>query len=61
MHFAPPSGEAAGDTLTAWLVALQFGSIWGRPHQVFVSLCGLLVIVLSVTGVILWWREVKHV
>jgi uncharacterized iron-regulated membrane protein len=61
MHFAPPGGETAGDTLTAWLVALHFGSIWGPPHQAFVGLCGLLVIVLSVTGVILWWRKVKHV
>lgn len=59
VHFAPPGGEAAGDTLTAWLVALHFGSIWGRPHQVFVSLCGLLVIVLSVTGAILWWRKYR--
>jgi uncharacterized iron-regulated membrane protein len=57
VHFAPPGGEAAGDTLTAWLVALHFGSIWGRPHQVFVSLCGLLVFVLSLTGMILWWRK----
>lgn len=59
VHFAPPGGEAAGDTLTAWLVALHFGSIWGRPHQLFVSLCGLLVIVLSVTGVTLWWRKYR--
>ena len=54
-----PSGGAAGDTVTNWLYALHFGKVWGLWFRIFVTLAGLAVVMLSVTGVIIWWRKRK--
>ncbi|MEM9454513.1 MAG: PepSY-associated TM helix domain-containing protein [Myxococcota bacterium] len=60
--FYAPTGRASGDTITTWLTALHFGAISiaddGRiaslAYRIFVSLVGLLVVVLCVTGVWIW-------
>ena len=54
-----PTGQAAGNTVTQWLYHLHFGSIAGGgwPYQAFVSLMGLLITALSVTGGWIWWRK----
>jgi uncharacterized iron-regulated membrane protein len=52
-----PSGEAAGDTLTSWLMVLHMGAIWGLPYQIFVCCFGLVVVALCVTGLVLWWKK----
>jgi len=31
--------------------------VFGRPYQVFVCLLGLVVAMLSVTGVYIWWKK----
>ncbi|HSI46562.1 MAG TPA: PepSY-associated TM helix domain-containing protein [Methylophilus sp.] len=65
-----PTGEAAGDTITQWLLALHTAKVWGMPMQIFISAMGLGVVVLTVTGVLIWWkkrnsrklvRQLKHV
>lgn len=57
--FEAATGQAAGNTITAWLYHLHWGSITigGWPYRVFVSLMGLAVAALSITGVWIWWRK----
>jgi uncharacterized iron-regulated membrane protein len=52
-----PAGQNAGSTITRWLVALHTASIWGLPYQIFICLLGLIVAMLSITGVYLWWKK----
>ncbi|HEX6928490.1 MAG TPA: PepSY-associated TM helix domain-containing protein, partial [Gammaproteobacteria bacterium] len=52
-----PSGKAAGDTVTNWLYALHFGAAWGWWFRVFITVMGVAVAVLSVTGVVIWFRK----
>lgn len=51
------TGEAPGDTISRWLQSLHMAQIWGLPYQIFVSLLGLVVAMLSVTGVVVWWHK----
>lgn len=52
-----PSGVAAGDTITEWLLALHTAQVWGLPMQIFISFMGVLVVVLTVTGVFIWLKK----
>ncbi|MBV1882241.1 MAG: PepSY domain-containing protein [Pseudomonadales bacterium] len=52
-----PSGVASGDTFTSWIETLHMAAIWGWPFRVFMSLLGIVVAILSVTGVVIWWRK----
>lgn len=52
-----PTGERLGNTMESWLYALHMARVFGRPYQVLVCLTGLLVAVLSVTGVYIWLRK----
>jgi uncharacterized iron-regulated membrane protein len=52
-----PTGGARGNTVSNWMGALHMAQVWGRPYQVFVCLLGLTVIMLSVTGVVIWWKK----
>jgi uncharacterized iron-regulated membrane protein len=52
-----PTGEAAGDTITQWLLALHTAKVWGFPMQIFVSVMGLGVVGLTVTGVVVWLKK----
>jgi uncharacterized iron-regulated membrane protein len=52
-----PTGQNAGLTLTTWLYQLHFGAVnrLGLPYRVLVSLLGLAIAALSVTGAWVWW------
>jgi uncharacterized iron-regulated membrane protein len=52
-----PTGEASGDTAGNWLFALHMAALWGLPFKVFICALGLAVAMLSVTGVVIWWRK----
>lgn len=52
-----PTGERLGNTIESWLYALHMARVFGRPYQVLVCLTGLLVAMLSVTGVYIWLRK----
>ena len=54
-----PTGQKAGDTITVWLQTLHMAKIWGLPYKIFVCLMGLVVAMLSVTGVYIWWKKRK--
>ncbi|OGB14675.1 MAG: hypothetical protein A2W72_22625 [Burkholderiales bacterium RIFCSPLOWO2_12_67_14] len=56
-----PSGAASGDTLGMWLTSLHMGLVGGIvggwPMKLFVCAMGLVVAMLSVTGVVIWLRK----
>ena len=52
-----PTGEAAGNTVTTWLTSLHIAAVGGVGYRVVATVLGLAVIVLSVTGVMIWWRK----
>ncbi|WP_161567950.1 PepSY domain-containing protein [Pigmentiphaga sp. H8] len=52
-----PTGAAGGDTITSWLAGLHMAARWGWPLQALVSVAGLVVAMLSVTGVLVWRRK----
>ncbi len=52
-----PHKERAGDFVTRWIIDLHMAKVWGLPFRIFVCLMGLVVTVLSVTGVVIWWRK----
>lgn len=55
--FEADSGMGFASTLTSWLYALHFAAVFGLGYRVFVTLMGVLVALLSVTGVWIWWRK----
>lgn len=52
-----PTGAASGDTLTSWITGLHMADLGGWPFQALVSLMGLMVALLSMTGVVIWSRK----
>ena len=56
-QFHGPTGQATGNTLTAWVDALHFGAVFGLVGRVGVALLGVAIAALSVTGVWIWWRK----
>ncbi len=57
--FDAATGEHAGRTVTSWLIGLHFGAlrVGGFAYRVFVGALGLLVVLLSISGVWIWWRK----
>lgn len=52
-----PTGEASGDTIRMWLTSLHMAAVWGMPFKLFMTAMGLFVVLLSVTGVVIWARK----
>ena len=46
--------EGAADN---WLMALHMAQVGGLPYRIFVSALGLLIAMLSITGVIIWMKK----
>jgi uncharacterized iron-regulated membrane protein len=52
-----PGEGTAGDRFLQLQFPLHSGQIGGWPTRIFVAVLGLVVAMLSVTGVIIWWRK----
>jgi len=52
-----PTGQHSGNTVSSWLYALHMADVFGLPYRVFVCVLGLLITMLSVTGVYIWWKK----
>ena len=52
-----PTGAHAGKTVETWLSHLHMARVGGLPVRLLVSVIGLVVVVLSITGVGIWWRK----
>ncbi|MGC2166378.1 MAG: PepSY-associated TM helix domain-containing protein, partial [Gallionella sp.] len=53
------TGQDAGTTFTAWIALLHTAKIWGMPFRIFVCVMGLVVVMLSITGVYIWFKKWK--
>jgi len=56
-----PRGQYNGNTVTSWLMALHMANVFGMPYRVFVCLLGLVIVMLSVTGVVIWSKKRRQV
>lgn len=52
-----PLGKTSGDTFTTWIRTLHMADCWGLPFKIFISVMGMVVSMLSVTGFIIWFRK----
>lgn len=54
-----PTGKHAGTTITSWLIGVHFGAlrVGGLAYRWCVCLLGLVVVLLSATGVWIWWKK----
>ena len=52
-----PTGQNVGSTLHTWIFALHMAKIWGLPFRIFVTVVGILIAMLSVTGVYIWLKK----
>lgn len=66
LYFDASSGELiardqpyvdAGNALSHWLSALHMGKVFGTWYQVLVALAGVALVLVSVTGVLIWRRK----
>ena len=52
-----PTGQHSGVTVTMWLNALHDANVFGLPYRIFVSVLGLLIVMLAMTGIYIWWKK----
>jgi uncharacterized iron-regulated membrane protein len=52
-----PQGANGANTFTEWMIALHMARVWGLPYRMAVTAIGLMVTLLSVTGVLIWMRK----
>lgn len=51
--------EPTGNFVTRWLRILHKGQTLGLWYQIFVSVLGIIIAMLSVTGIYIWWKKRK--
>jgi len=55
-----PSGQHSGNTVSVWLWGLHYGDIRDFvPYRILVCIFGFVLVMLSVTGVYIWWKKRK--
>jgi uncharacterized iron-regulated membrane protein len=52
-----PTSQYSGNTVTNWLIALHMANVFGMPYRIFVCLLGLSIVMLTVTGVVIWFKK----
>lgn len=57
LAFETPTGMRNGNTVANWMFYLHMGSVFGLPYRIFVCIFGLFVVLVSITGVIIWLRK----
>jgi len=54
VHVEFPTGETAGDAISAWLYPLHSGTFAGLAGRIAVAIAGLAAAFLAATGVLVW-------
>lgn len=54
-----PTGQYSGNTISSWLYGLHMGDVFGLPYRIFVCVLGLVITMLSVTGIYIWWKKLR--
>lgn len=57
LRFDPPLGKTLADKTMKWFYMLHMGQVFGLPYRIFVSVLGVAVAVLSVTGILIWMKK----
>ena len=57
LDFQRPTGGKLGTTFTTWIENLHEAEVLGWPMRAFLTLMGLAIVMLSVTGALIWWRK----
>jgi uncharacterized iron-regulated membrane protein len=57
IEVSQPTGEHLGNTIESWLYALHMARVFGLAYRIFVCLVGLFIVLLTVTGVYIWWKK----
>lgn len=57
VRFTAPIEGSAADKTTRWFEMLHMAQVFGLPYRIFVSMLGLAVAALSVTGILIWMRK----
>lgn len=52
-----PTGKTSGDTINTWITNLHMATFWRPVLPIFICIMGLLVAMLSITGVYIWWKK----
>ena len=52
-----PTGQRWANTFTSWIMALHMADVFGLPWQIFMTFLGVTVSLLSISGVLIWWRK----
>jgi uncharacterized iron-regulated membrane protein len=52
-----PIVDSVGDIIHRWITWLHTARVFGMPMQILICMTGLVVAVLSITGVVIWWRK----
>jgi uncharacterized iron-regulated membrane protein len=52
-----PGRGSAGDVFAQAQFPLHSGQVAGLPGRIFIAISGVVVAVLSVTGVVIWWKK----
>ncbi len=54
-----PNLERTGDQADAWLFALHRADVLGTPYRALVCAIGPVIVMLSITGIYIWWKKRK--
>jgi uncharacterized iron-regulated membrane protein len=57
LAMSQPTGEATGNTVEGWLYALHMARVFGMPYRLLVCALGVVIAMLSVTGIYIWWKK----
>ena len=49
-----------GNAITAWLSSLHMARLFGFWYQIVVFFVGLVVVIVTITGVLIWWRKTQR-
>jgi len=57
IQFSQPTSERTGNTIESWLYALHMARVFGMPYRILVCVLGLVITMLTITGVYIWWKK----
>jgi uncharacterized iron-regulated membrane protein len=52
-----PHTESVGDIINRWITDLHTARIFGLPMQILICITGVIVVILSVSGLLIWYRK----
>jgi len=55
----PSEGLTLGDAIHDWQFPLHSGKAFGLAGRIVISILGLVTAILSVTGVLIWWKKYR--